>query len=566
MEITTMSQAMQLHAQAIKLNSQPHHKNYSQLFTFITLSPHSNLTYAHKILTTLPGPTTTFYYNTLIRAYSLSPTPSNSLHLFLSIYGTAPKPDKFTYPFVLRACGRMGDARVGRMVHGAVLKAGFVRDNYVRNSLVSMYGKCGEVGCALKVFDEMPERDVVSWTALVDVLVDSGRCWEAIECFGEMRACGVVVNEATVVAVLKACAEAGALEVGRNVHGAVEGLGIGELGKVKTGLIDMYTKCGCVDSAREVFESVVSKDVFCWTAMIHGLASHGMSKEAVGLFEEMVMSGVEPDERTMTAVLAACRNAGWTREGCVYLEEMRERYGISPNIQHYGCVVDMYARSGRLEEAEDFIRKMPIVPDAVLWRTLIWACKIHGDSDRAERLIQELDIDFGDCSNFVLISNIYASAGRWGDKAVVRETMSRQGVVKPPGTSKIEVDGRVHEFTAGDSNHEEARGIFDKLNEINERLRDEGYKPVVSEVLLNMDDEEKAFQLLHHSEKLAVSFGLIKTEPGSQIRIVKNLRSCADCHSFMKVVSRMYKREIVVRDRIRFHHFRDGECSCGDHW
>ncbi|KAK9667330.1 hypothetical protein RND81_14G248700 [Saponaria officinalis] len=571
MEITTMSQAMQLHAQAIKQGSQPHHQNYSKLFTFFALSPSGDLNYAHNILSSLQTPNT-FYWNTMIRAYSNTSDPSESLRMFLAMHiqtdsgRIVPKPDNYTFPFVLRACGKMGDTQMGKRVHCLVLKMGFGVDRFILNSLIHMYGKCGELGCARKVFDEMPERDVVSWTALVDGLVDNGRSVEAIECFGEMVGCGVEVNDATVVAVLRACAEAGALGVGKKVHTIVNDLGIVEKANVSTGLIDMYSKCGCIDSARDVFDNVAFKDVCSWTAMIHGLASHGMSKEAVVLFDVMINSGVKPDERTMTAVLAACRNAGWSSEACVYLNDMRYKYGIMPNLQHYGCIVDLYARSGQLAEAGDFIRKMPILPDAVLWRTLIWACKIHDDSDRAEHLIKELNIDFDDCSNFVLISNIYASSGKWHDKAAVRETMRREGVVKPQGSSKIEVNGRVHEFTAGDSKHAEAGDIFEKLSDINERLRKEGYKPVVSEVLLDMDDEEKAFQLLHHSEKLAVAFGLMKTESRSKIRIVKNLRSCADCHSFMKVISRMYEREIVIRDRIRFHHFRNGECSCGDHW
>ncbi|XP_074275431.1 pentatricopeptide repeat-containing protein At4g21065-like [Silene latifolia] len=570
MEVTTMAQAMQLHAQALKLGSEPHHQNYTKLFTFSALSPSGDPNYARLILSSLRTPNS-YYWNTMVRSYCDSSDPFQSISLFLAMHlqephRTVPKPDNFTYPFVLKACGKLKDAQIGKQVHGLVLKVGFRCDKYVWNSLIHLYGKCGVLGDARKVFDEMSERDVVSWTSLIDGFVDNGMCVEGIGLFSEMVESGIVPNDATVVAVLRACAETGALEMGRRVHGIVEELGIGERVNVSTGLIDMYCKCGSIDSAREVFDMIVDKDVCSWTAMIHGLANHGMSREAVRFFDEMVNAGVNPDERTMTAVLAACRNAGWTTEGCLYLKEMRKRYGIRPNLQHYGCIVDLFARSGQLEEAEDFIRKMPIMPDAVLWRTLIWACQFHGDCNRAERLIKELNIDFDDISNFVLISNIYASSGKWHDKAVLRETMSKQGLSKPPGSSKIEVDCRVHEFIAGDSNHIEAHDIFKKLEEIDERLREEGYKPEVSEVLLEIDDEEKAFQLLHHSEKLAVAFGLIKTKPGSEIRIVKNLRSCGDCHTFMKLVSRIYGREIVVRDRIRFHHFRNGDCSCGDYW
>lgn len=443
---------------------------------------------------------------------------------------------------------------------------GFGSDKYICNSLIHMYARCGDLDYACNVFDKMPERDVVSWTSMIDGLVDNGRAVEAVRVFNKMVDRGVEPNDATIVSALKACAETGALEVGRRVHRIVEVQGLRSKANVSNALVHMYSKCGCIDSARQVFEVIVDKDMYAWTTMIHGLASHGMSRDAINLFEQMGNSGVKPDEWTMTAVLVACRNAGCAAEGYVHFEDMQKKYGVRPNLQHYGCMVELYARSGKLEEAEDFIRKMPIPPDEVLWRSLIWACKIHGDTDRAERLIKEVKIDFNDSSNCVLVSNIYASIGKWHNKAILRETMSRQGVIKPRGSSKIEVDGSINEFTAGDSSHVEAEGIFEKLDEIDERLRGEGYKPELSEVLLEMGDEEKAFQLLHHSEKLAVAFGLMKTKPGSQIRIVKNLRSCEDCHSFMKLISKTYAREIIVRDRIRFHHFRNGDCSCRDYW
>ncbi|RVW48370.1 Pentatricopeptide repeat-containing protein [Vitis vinifera] len=248
---------------------------------------------------------------------------------------------------------------------------------------------------------------------------------------------------------------------------------------------------------------------------------------------------------------------------------MRCKYGVKPTIQHYGCMVDLLARTGHLDEAEEFIRKMPIEPDVVLWRTLIWASKVHGDIDRSERLMKDrglLKMDSDDCGSYVLLGNVYASAGKWHDKAKMRELMNQKGLSKPPGCSRIEVDGLVHEFAAGDSGHIEAEKIYAKLDEVEERLKAEGYHPKLSEVLLEIDNEEKAFQLRHHSEKLAVAFGLIKTSPGTEIRIVKNLRSCEDCHSVMKLISKIYQQDIIVRDRIRFHHFINGDCSCKDYW
>ncbi|KAM1151766.1 hypothetical protein FF1_034471 [Malus domestica] len=574
MEITTMSEAIQLHAQILKTGSthHNHNQNLSKLFTFSALSPSGDLSYARLILDSFPTPNS-YHYNTMIRAYSQSSDPIQALHLFLPMVAKptrhAPRPDKFTYPFLLKSCARLRLTREGKQLHGVIVKSGLGLDRYIQHSLIHMYSLGGESGLAYKVFERMSDRDVVSWTSMIDGFVDDGRPVEAIRLFEKMVDDGVEVNDATVVSVLRACAETGALGVGRRVHGVAEDRGIGLKPNVSTALIDMFAKCGCIQSARWVFDNVVDKDVFAWTAMISGLASHGHCQDAIELFSKMQDFGVKPDGRTMTAVLSACRNAGWVEDGYAYMTSMQKDYGLRPTIQHYGCMVDLLARAGHLKVAEEFIRKMPMEPDAVLCRNMIWACKLHNDADRAERLIkylQQLKTNSNDSGSFVLIGNVYASAGKWHDKAKVRDLMKQKGLVKPPGFSRIEVDGEIHEFAVGDSGHPEAETIYRKLEEIEDYLRKEGYSPKLSEVLLEIDDEEKAFQLSHHSEKLALAFGLIRTRPGSEIRIVKNLRSCENCHAVMKLISKVYRREIIMRDRIRFHHFKNGDCSCKDYW
>ncbi|VVA36946.1 PREDICTED: pentatricopeptide repeat-containing [Prunus dulcis] len=571
MEITTMSQAMQLHAQILKAGNHQN-QNLSKLFTFSALSPSGDLSYARLILDTFPAPNS-YYYNTMIRAYSQSSDPIQALLLFLPMLEDpthhTPRPDKFTYPFLLKSCARLRLTHEGKQIHGLIVKSGLEWDRYIQHSLIHMYCLGGESGLAYMMFDRMPDRDVVSWTSMIDGLVENGRPIEAIRLFEQMVDDGVEVNDATVVSVLRACAETGALGVGRRVHGVVEGRGIGLKANVNSALIDMYAKCGCIRSARQVLNDIVDKDVFAWTAMISGLASHGHCQDAIDLFSKMQGFGIKPDERTMTAVLSACRNAGQVAEGYAYLRSMQNEYGVRPTIQHYGCMVDLLARAGHLKEAEEFIRKMPIEPDVVMCRNLIWACKVHKDTERAERLIIHLrqpKMGSNDSGSYVLIGNVYASAGKWHDKARVRELMKQKGLVKPPGFSRIELDGEIHEFAVGDSGHPEAETIYRKLEEIEDNLRKEGYDPKLSEVLLEIDDEEKAFQLSHHSEKLALAFGLIRTRPGSEIRIVKNLRSCENCHAVMKLISKVYQREIIMRDRIRFHHFKNGDCSCRDYW
>ncbi|XP_071736925.1 pentatricopeptide repeat-containing protein At4g21065-like [Rutidosis leptorrhynchoides] len=577
MEITTMAQATQLHAQLLKNPQQNHSQTLTKIFNFTALSPSGNLTYARHILNSIQtSSSNSYFHNTMIRAYSDSPDPFQSISLFLTWHNNyiddpfSPLPDRFTYPFVFKACSKLKLKRFGRQLHGLVLKSGLGPDTYIQNALISYYSNCDQMGCARKVFDKMSDRDVVSWTSVINGFVENKRHVEALRLFEKMETEGIEVNNVTVVWVLRACAETGALSVGMKLNEIVKNRGSKMEMNVVTGLIDMYSKCGCIDSAIRIFNEASDKDVYVWTAMISGLASHGRCKEAIELFERMERCDLKPDEKTMTAVLSACRNMGWINEGLSYFDKIKKVYKFRPTVQHYGCVVDLLARSGRLDDAEKFIKSMPVEPDSVLWRSLIWGCKVHGDTYRLERLIKhveglEMD-DYDDCGTYVLLGNVYASNGKWKNKANMRKLMNKKGLVKPSGNSRIEVNGVMYEFTAGSTCHVEAGSIYEKLDEIDEVLKDNGYDPKLSEVLLEIDDEEKASQLLHHSEKLAVSFGLIKSEPGATIRIVKNLRSCEDCHSFMKHVSRVYKREILVRDRIRFHRFRNGECSCGDYW
>lgn len=570
-----MSQALQLHAHILKSGgpaSETHRGAFSKLFTFSALSPAGDLSHARLILRSLQSPNS-YFFNTLLRAYSRSPDP---LHLVeaLSVYASmlddkTPAPDKFTYPFLFKCCARLGLFRTGEQVHAQAVKSGLGSDPYAVHALIHMYSGCGDSGRALMLFDRMHDRDVVSWTCMIDGLVDDDRPVEAITMFGTMLREGVEINDATIVSVLRACAETGALSTGRRTHAIAREKDLASGANVRTALIDMYSKCGSLDDARRVFHEIEDGDVFIWTAMMSGLASHGMCEEALDLFDRMWRLRIRPDERTMTAVLSACRNLGWADKGLSYFRNMRKKYGVKPTVQHYGCVVDMLARAGQLREAEDFIRNVPIKPDPVMWRTLIWACRVHEDSQRSNRLMKHLELqDLGpdDSGSYVLMENMYAAQGKWWDKAKVRELMNRNRLKKPPGSSKIEVDGLIHEFVVGDSSHPEAEMIYNKLDEIKQQLTEEGHVPKVSEVMLEIEDQFKMLQLWHHSEKLAVAYGLIRTNPGSEIRIVKNLRSCEDCHEVMKLLSKIYRREIIVRDRVRFHYFRNGECSCGDRW
>ncbi|CAL5352293.1 unnamed protein product [Camellia sinensis] len=439
------------------------------------------------------------------------------------------------------------------------------------NSIINANVKMGLVEIARKLFDEMPERNVISWSCMIDGYVRCGECTEALVLFREMQELetrDVRPNEFTMSVVLSACGQLGALEHGKWVHAYIDKCGMEVDVVLGTSLIDMYAKCGSIERARWVFNSLgPNKNVMAWSAMISGLAMHGQSQECLDLFSKMTKHGVRPNAVTFLGVLCACVHAGLVSEGESYFRRMSVEFGIMPLIQHYGCMVDLYGRAGLIEEAWNTIKSMPMEPDVLVWGAILSGSRMHGDIGTCEVAIKKLiELEPTNSGAYVLLSNIYAKTGRWKDVRHVRDIMEAKGIRKVPGCSMVEVGGVIHEFLVGDESRPETREIYMMLEEIMKRLKMEGYVGNTKEVLLDLDEEEKELALSLHSEKLAVAFAILKTSAGSPIYIVKNLRICDDCHVAIKMISRNFGRVIVVRDCNRFHHFVDGICSCKDYW
>ncbi|CAN1306575.1 Pentatricopeptide repeat-containing protein At1g34160 [Linum perenne] len=311
------------------------------------------------------------------------------------------------------------------------------------------------------------------------------------------------------------------------------------------------------------------RDIASWNALISGLAQGEEPNEALSLFKRIGGDGFNPNEITVLGALSACSQLGAFKEGEKIHDYIRNSSGLTLNVKHYGSVVDLLGRAGRLQQAFDVINSMPIVPDMVLWQTLLGACKTYRNVEMAETVTRKL-VEMGSKSdgNFVLLSNIYASHERWGDVGRVRQVMKNKDVRKIPGFSYIEEKGEIHKFYNGDKSHDNWKKIYAKLEEIRFKMKEFGYVAETSFVLHDIGDEEKENALYQHSEKLAVAYGLVcaNDEDGTPIQVIKNLRICGDCHVVMKLVSKMYNREIIVRDRVRFHRFKDGICSCRDYW
>lgn len=308
-------------------------------------------------------------------------------------------------------------------------------------------------------------------------------------------------------------------------------------------------------------------DLVSWNALVAALGQHGYGVEAVELFEQMLHENITPDRISFLTVISACSHAGLVEKGRHYFNIMHSVYKIKPGEDHYARLIDLLSRVGRLLEAKEVIQNMPYKPGAPIWEALLAGCRTHKNVDlgveAAEKLFELTPQHDG---TYILLANTFAAAGRWDEAAKVRKLMRDQGVKKEPGCSWIKVENTVHVFLVGDTAHPEIQVVYNYLEELRLKMRKMGYVPDTQYVLHDMETEQKEYALSTHSEKLAVVFGILKLPRGATIRVFKNLRICGDCHSALKFMSKVEAREIIVRDGNRFHHFRDGECSCGNYW
>eukprot|EP01018_Ginkgo_biloba_P021055 Gb_39560 [translate_table: standard] len=481
------------------------------------------------------------------------------LKFFSQMQLTGMKPNQFTFATILSACSSGDFMDHGKQVHCHSVRTGFESNIFVGNALVTMYAECGSIESAKNVFDGMPKRDLVSCNAMIAGYTQHEHGEEALKLSCQILTAGMKPNQFTMASLLRACASLAALEQSMQVHSYIIKYGFNLDVFVGSALVDMYAKCGHIENARQVFDELPLRNLVSWNAMITGYAQHGCGKDALQLFEQMQEANMSPDHITAISVLSACSRVGLVDEACTYFESMSRDYGITPGVEHYACIVDLLGRAGQFEKAEHFINRIPFELNASILRPLLGACRIHGKMELGKRVAERiLDLDGQDASTYILLSNIYAAAGKWDDVARVRKMMKDRGVKKEPGSSWIEVNNRVHTFIVRDRSHPQSEEVYAKLEELIGQMKEAGYVPDTNLVLHDVEEEQKEQYLCHHSEKLAIVFGLISTASGTTIRIVKNLRVCVDCHNATKYISKIVGREIVVRDAHRFHHFKDG--------
>ncbi|KAA8519624.1 hypothetical protein F0562_013931 [Nyssa sinensis] len=569
-------------------------------------------------------------WNSMISGYVANGFAAKGLEIFKEMLGLGIRVDLATMVSVLAACTNIGIPLLGRALHAYAIKSRFDREIIFNNTLLDVYAKCGDMDGAIQVFENMDERSVVSWTSMIAGYVREGLSEKAIEIFREMRREGINPDIFTITSILHACACGGSLENGMEVHnyitennmqsslfvsnalmdmyakcGSMENAhsclfsdackghclmeyhdwslaaldrgreihshilrnGLSSDRYVANALADMYVKCGALVLARSLFDKIPVKDLVSWTVMIAGYGMHGFGSEAVATFNEMRHAGIEPDEVSFISILYACSHSGLLDEGRKFFNIMRNDCSIEPKLEHYACMVDLLARSGKLSKAYSFIEKMPIEPDATIWGSLLCGCRIYHDVKLAEKVAEHVfELEPENTGYYVLLANIYAEAEKWEEVQKLRKRIGRYGLRKNPGCSWIEIKGKVHIFVARNNSHPQAKKIEYLLKKLRKKMKEEGYFPKMRYALINADEMEKEVALCGHSEKLAMAFGILSLPPSKTIRVTKNLRVCGDCHEMAKFMSKTVGREIVLRDSNRFHHFKDGYCSCRGYW
>lgn len=506
-------------------------------------------------------------WNAVIGGHAQNGDPRKALDLYLQMKQSGLVPDSFSIGSLLLACAHLKFLQYGKVIHGFVLRNGLETDSFIGISLLSFYIHCDKSSSGRALFDRMEDKSSVSWNAMISGYSQIGLPDEALDLFRQMLSNGILPCEIATTSVLGACSQLSALRLGKEFHCFALKARLTEDLFVGCSLIDMYAKSGCIEQSHRAFDSLTKKDVASWNVIIAGYGIHGNGNKALELFGEMVSLGQKPDGFTFLGILTACSHAGLVKNGLKYFRHMQRLYGIEPKLEHYASVIDMLGRAGQLEEALNLIDDMPVEADTRIWSSLLSSCRNYNDLDMGQKIAEKLlELEPEKAENYVLLSNLYAASGNWDDVRWVRQRMKEIGLQKDAGRSWIELGGQVYSFVAGDNSLPESGEIRKMWTRLEEKISELGYKPNTDSVLHELEEEEKIEILRGHSEKLAISFGLLKMNKGATLRVCKNLRICIDCHNAAKLISKAVERDIVVRDNKRFHHFKDGLCSCGDYW
>ncbi|KAK9068077.1 hypothetical protein SSX86_012188 [Deinandra increscens subsp. villosa] len=477
-------------------------------------------------------------WNAMVAGFTDFEFNEEALRLLSEMHVLGFYPDAFTLGSALRGCAGLKSLNSGCQIHAYAVKSGLEINVVVGSSLAHMYIKSGSLAQGENVIKSMPVHSVAVYNTLITGRAQSGCNEEALNQYHIMKISGYKPDKITFVTILSSCSQLATLGQGQQIHAEAIKSGATSSVSVLSSLISMYSRCGCFKDSLKSFSETKVHDVVLWSSMIAAYGFHGMGKEAVGLFNQMEKEGLEPNDVTFLSLLYACSHSGLKDHGIKIFDLMIEKYKLAPQLEHYTCVVD-----------------------------LLGTFRIYKNADMAKRIAEEvIRVDPHDSASYVLLSNIQASAKQWHDVSDFRKAMRDRRVKKEPGVSWFEMKNQVHQFCMSDKSHPDSEKIQLYLKELTAEMKLLGYKPDYGSILHDMDLEEKEDDLVQHSEKLAIAFALMNTPDCVPIRVMKNLRVCNDCHVAIKYISSIKKREIIVRDASRFHHFREGQCSCGDYW
>ncbi|OMO57518.1 hypothetical protein COLO4_35316 [Corchorus olitorius] len=501
---------------------------------------------------------------------------ARGLRFFSEMLADNVEPNEFTLTSALKQCCTMLSLKVGAQVHSLSIKLGYDSCLPVRNSIMYLYLKHRRFREAQQLFSGMEDRSLVTMNSMIagyaemmDIAKDNLSAYhngtEALEIFSTLNSSGLKPDIYTFSSVLSICSKMLALQQGEQVHAQTLKTGNLQDFIVATALVNMYNNCGSTERANKAFQEMSARTLISWTTMITALTHNGQSQQALQLFEDMRLAGVRPNPITIAGALSACAHAGMVDEALGYFEMMQKDYKIKPVMDHYTCLIDLFVRLGWLDEASDLIKKMDFEPNECVWSLLLAGCKRHGNTElglhAAEKL---LELKPKDAETYVLMLNMFKSADRWEDVSKVRELIREKKLEKLTDWSWISSKGKVYSFKC-----DEKQAYGDDVNELLDELREKaksllGYETLESFDLVDEEDEEEKSSSRVHSEELAAAFGLLNIHDAAPIRIIKNTSMCRDCHNFMKAISSLNAREIIVRDSKLLHKFVNGQCSCGD--
>ncbi|XP_010246570.1 PREDICTED: putative pentatricopeptide repeat-containing protein At3g25970 [Nelumbo nucifera] len=487
---------MQIHAKVVK-----HGRASDTASCNATITAYSNcgsIEDSQRVFDSADGSRDLVTWNSMLAAYVVHDYGAPAIELFRKMHALGIEQDMYTYTSVISASFCKEHENQGRSLHGLVIKKGLEKAIPVSNSLIAMYikydGKSMEE--ALYQFDLMEFKDRVSWNTILTGFSQNGLSEDALKIFEQMRSMQLEIDCYAFSAVLQSCSDLATLQLGQQVHGLVFKCGFESNDFVASSLIFMYSKCGVIEDARMSFEATPKDSSITWNSVMFGYAQHGHGKVAIDLFFKMQEEGVKPDHITFVAVLTACSHIGLVEQGFHFLKSMEADYGIPPRMEHYACGVDLFGRAGCLTEAKALVESMPFEPNAMVWKTLLGACRMHGDielASQAARLLLVLEPE--DHCTYVLLSNLYGRLGKWDERATVKKVMRERGVRKVPGWSWIEVKNSVHAFNAEDRSHPQCEEIYQILEELMVEIRMLGYVANVDCIMHGIDYMEGDWDL-----------------------------------------------------------------------